>query len=83
MTAEGFLDYIGSTQYYFGRDKGKARLNRAKQAYRVYIDMYREPSLSKLCSKYSLARGTDWYAACRAVEDRENGVPMVNVPELL
>lgn len=81
MTAEEFLEYIGEAACF--RDKGGQRLARAKRAYGAYIQAYREMSLEKLCFSARFAGGSENAAVFKAVQDRDNGAPMVNAPELL
>lgn len=80
MTAEEFLEYVDASQCY--RDKGKARLNRARALYQAYIEAYRETSwlaFTRLCFLNRVAIA----AVRKAAEDKDAGSPMVNVPELL
>jgi predicted lipid-binding transport protein (Tim44 family) len=77
MTADEFLHHISKDIGY--RDKGKARLNRARQHYAMYVKAYRAATLEELLHVYH----TDWAAARAAARDRDEGRPMVSVPELL
>jgi len=80
MTAEEFLAYVNCSSQY--RDRGKRRLNRARELYRVYVEAYREPKLLRLVQLASLHSGKI-QAVWRAAQDRDEDRPMVQVPELL
>lgn len=82
MTTEEFLQYIGAAAQY--RDKGKAKINRARWAYAAYVKAYREQSLVKLLAVYGMSHAlTDRLAVRKAAEDRDAGKPMAIVSELL
>lgn len=80
MTAEEFLEKIGEAEYY--RDKGKARLNRAKRHYAAYMKAYQENSLCALVFSAKIS-GSEWSGIHAAAEDRDAGLPMCYVPELM
>lgn len=80
MTAEEFLVYVNCYSQY--RDKGKQRLNRTRELYRVYCLAYREQSLKRLTAMAFLHRG-QVQAVWKAAEDRDENRPMAQVPELL
>ena len=79
MTPEEFLRYCGQADGY--RDKGKARLSRARDVYAGYVTAYLEESLSQLCAIVEFGYGGRKYGAWQAVKDRDAGLPMAAVPE--
>lgn len=79
MDAEEFLGYVGQAYYY--RDKGTARLNRARRHYKAYASAYCAKSMAELVG-LGFDRVTR-LTVLKAAEDRDAGRPMVSVPELL
>jgi hypothetical protein len=81
MTVEEFLAHCDLVRHH--QDKGKARLNRARRAYAVYILAYKEKSLYGLITLARLYRGSEDQAVSQAAKDRDAGRPICFVPELM
>ena len=82
MTPEEFLKHR-SGGYDNYRDKGKSRLNRARAWYNAYCRIHRTTFLCDLLGAYGIAGFYERAAMKVAARERDEGKPMVIVPEFL
>jgi hypothetical protein len=79
MTPEGFLEYIGEGTIH--RCQGKSRANLIRARYLAYVKAYQ---VETFCAAYHLFMNrADAAATSRGLRDRDDGKPMVMVPEIL
>lgn len=71
MTAEEFLEYVDGNSAY--RDKGKARLSRARKCYLAYLKAFHCKSLAELVYSARLDGVNEFQGSLKACKDRDAG----------